>query len=89
MAQAIVQDAVTTLAAGLMGLACEHGIDSIVDRHLPVTWRQGVKFVNDPNPYTKRLGYVVLLTALVETPGIAERLLEALCDELRGDPDAF
>lgn len=91
MAQAIVQDemaAAKALAESLVMVLCEQNLDRIVDRHMPVTWRQGVRFANDPNPYTARLGYVILLTAVLETPGTADALLLAIINDLRGDPDA-
>lgn len=75
------------LAETLMMAVCQHDIDSIVDRHMPVTWKQGVRFANDGNVYTQRLGYVILLTALVETPGATDRLIRALVSELQGFDD--
>ncbi|HSH76995.1 MAG TPA: hypothetical protein VLA19_00510 [Herpetosiphonaceae bacterium] len=84
MARTIVHTDALEVAAEIINAAAAFGISADVAATMPATWGQGVRLIN--NPTTRLLGYTLLLTALAETPGAAQGLIEALILSLRGNP---
>ncbi|HSH82744.1 MAG TPA: hypothetical protein VLA19_29785 [Herpetosiphonaceae bacterium] len=84
MAHDIVHDEMLELADALVRALSYLDMDHGVRGAMPATWEQAARLLKSAQPADQRLGYVLLLTTILETPNAAYTLVERLRDGLRG-----
>jgi len=71
-------------ADAIITAATELDIDTHIAAAMPVTWRQGLLALDSDHASDQWCGYRLLLSALAQTPGAAQALVDTLACALGG-----
>ncbi len=84
MAHTILRDEALDLADALACALSYLQLDTTVRATMPATWEQAARLLKSNQAADHRLGYVLLLTIIIETPDAAQTLVSRLRDALQG-----